>query len=88
MYKIKHLQFAVEDTLDNIDKILLHPNILIKKFQKHMLWTNCLIEEYNYDDNMTLAYIDCYLKVKHSRRLKEMNSSWRISAKDVLLVVK
>ena len=88
MYKIKHIQFTVEDTLDNIDKILVHPSILIKKFQKSILWTNCLIEEYKYVDNMTIAYIDCYLKVKHRRRLKEMNSSWIISAKDVLLVVK
>ena len=40
MYKIKHIRFMVEDTIDNLDNLLAHPNILIKKFQKQMLWTN------------------------------------------------
>lgn len=89
MYKIKHIQFTVEDTIDNLDKILAHPNILVKEFQKQMLWTNFLEEDrYKSNDGTILAGIDCYLKVKHSRRLKEIDTSWIISAKDVLSVVK
>lgn len=91
MYKIKHIQFTVEDTIDNLDKILAHPNILVKEFQRQMLWTNFgLIKEDNYksNDNTRLVSIDCYLKVKHSHRLKEIDTSWIISAKDVLSVVK
>ena len=89
MYKIKHTQFTVEDTLDNLDKILAHPNILVKEFQRQMLWTNFLEEDrYKSNDGTILASIDCYLKVKHSRRLKEIDTSWIISAKDVLSVVK
>lgn len=91
MYKIKHIQFTVEDTLDNLDKILAHPNILVKEFQRQILWTNFeLIKRDNYKshDNITSVSIDCYLKVKHSRRLKEIDTSWIISAKDVLSIVK
>ena len=93
MYKVKHIQFMVEDTIDNLDNLLAHPNILIKKFQKQMLWTNYglikgdINESYK-NTTLSLAIIDCYLKVKHSRRLKELDTSWIISAKDVLSVVK
>ena len=91
MYKIKHIQFMVEDTIDNLDKLLVHPNILVKEFQKQMLWTNAGLikgDKYESNDNTRLAIIDCYLKVKHSRRLKEIDTSWIISVKDVLSVVK
>lgn len=88
MYTIKHLQLNVKDTIDNFEKILDHPNIIVKKFQRQRFWTNRLTKEYKYDNIMTAASIDCYLKVKHSRRLKEITQSWIISAKDVLLVVK
>ena len=92
MYKIKHIQFTVEDTIDNLDKILAHPNILVKEFQRQILWTNFeLIKRDNYKshDNITSVSIDCYLKVKHSRRFKEiLETPWIVSVKDVLLVIK
>ena len=92
MYKIKHIQFTVEDTIDNLDKILAHPNILVKEFQKQMLWTtDGLIkgDKYESNDNTRLAIIDCYLKVKHSRRFKEiLEIPWIVSVKDVLSVIK
>ena len=58
-----------------------------------MLWTNYglikgdINESYK-NTTLSLASIDCYLKVKHSRRLKELDTSWIISVKDVLSVVK
>lgn len=90
MYKIKHIQFTVEDTIDNLNKILAHPNILVKEFQRQMLWTNFLEEDrYKSNDNTRLAIIDCYLKVKHSRRFKEiLEIPWIVSVKDVLSVIK
>ena len=52
MYKIKHIQFMVEDTIDNLDKLLAHPNILVKEFQKQMLWTtDGLIKGDKYESN-------------------------------------
>ena len=56
MYKIKHIQFTVEDTIDNLDKILAHPNILVKEFQRQILWTNFELikrDNYKYHDNIT-----------------------------------
>lgn len=82
----------VEDTIDNLDKLLAHPNILVKEFQRQILWTNYeLIKRDNYDsrDNITSVSIDCYLKVKHSRRFKEiLETQWIVSVKDVLSVIK
>ena len=80
----------VEDTIDNLDKLLAHPNILVKEFQRQMLWTNFLEEDrYKSNDGTILAGIDCYLKVKHSRRFKEiLETPWIVSVKDVLLVIK
>lgn len=90
MYKVKHYHFTVEDRLENLDKILSHPNILIKEFKREQFWTNYLgiSDEYKSHDNTTIASIDCYLKVKHSRRLKEMEMLWKVTAEDVLSVVK
>ena len=90
MYKIKHIHFTVEDSLENLDKILGHPNILVKEFQRQEFWTNYLYadDEYKSHDNTTIASIDCYIKVKHNRRLKEIEMLWKITVKDVLSVVK
>lgn len=57
-----------------------------------MLWTNGGLikgDKYESNDNTRLAIIDCYLKVKHSRRFKEMlEIPWIVSVKDVLSVIK
>lgn len=90
MYPVKHVKFTVSDSLENISKILNHPNVLIKGFGTQELWSNYEMysDEYRNCLNKVTVFIDCYLKVKHSRRLREAEMIWDLTAADVLLIVK
>jgi hypothetical protein len=96
MYKVKRTKFIVEDTRYNIEKILDHPDILIMNFGIKELWSTFRRNEtYDNDffshalpENKIFVFVDCYIKLKHTRRYKETSAYWTVTAKQVLAVVK
>ena len=97
MYKVKRTQFILEDTRYNIEKILDHPDILIMNFGIKELWSTFRRDESYEDDyffshvspeNKIYVFVDCYIKLKHTRRYKETAEYWTVTAKQVLAVVK
>ena len=96
MYKVKRTKFIVEDTRYNIEKILDHPDILVMNFGIKELWSTFRRDE-SYDnyffshaslENKIYVFVDCYIKLKHTRRYKETAEYWTVTAKQVLAVVK
>lgn len=93
MYPIEYTHIIISD-IENIDKLIEHPRIFIKSFERTSLWYS-----YDYNPNNTeyvtflnnkeSAYceIECYMRIKHMRKFKRMLSEWSVTTADVLEIV-
>lgn len=95
MYKIKYIEYLVNDTPSNLLKLFNHSNILIKEFKDaELFWTTVPEKYYSTEDyipyyyNTTTKLLSAYIKIKHSRRYKEIDGLWAKNVKDIMSIIK
>lgn len=80
MYPVEHIHIIISD-IENIDKLIEHPRILVKNIRRESLWYS---SDYNPNNTEYVSFlnskdsaycnIECYITIKHMRKFKRLLS--------------
>jgi len=94
MYSVKQVHFNIVDTSENVSKLLSHKNILVTSLHIGDFWIDMKLisrratqATHKEEQEKTFAFSG-WIKIKHTRRYKEIEHLWHVEAADILNVVK